>query len=362
MYGPDDEQTFADDGNTLSRDLSCVGCGYNLRGLNRNRACPECGKAIRDTLKRIGPEDVPDLADELSALSWTYLGMSVLLLLCAVPVGMNVGWTGMIVVTALAGYRLVTLWRIDRVLSLRRNPNAIAVHWLFALSTAELGAGVVLLGILSISTPAAGAAGVLAGITIVAGIAGTIWIIALLAGLAAAGRVTQMLRQYLGIDGSTTLLNAQFALAVIAPWMLIVGVSIEVTGVTSNTMAASGALSFILASLCILGSSVLLFLALQHLSQNLHQVLIDERAAQANTNRIALAGRGVIEVDEAGRVISRPQVAPRSGQEDDLPPIPLVGEGEVDGRAGEASHGQSADHNHGADSDDDPMAHIEHRR
>jgi len=30
----------------IDRDLPCPGCGYNLRGLNYGRACPECGLAI----------------------------------------------------------------------------------------------------------------------------------------------------------------------------------------------------------------------------------------------------------------------------------------------------------------------------
>ncbi len=36
--------------DTLSFDLACVGCGYNLRSLRRDGDCPECGRPIRDTL------------------------------------------------------------------------------------------------------------------------------------------------------------------------------------------------------------------------------------------------------------------------------------------------------------------------
>ena len=34
----------------IERDLTCGGCDYNLRGLPRDGACPECGRAVAATL------------------------------------------------------------------------------------------------------------------------------------------------------------------------------------------------------------------------------------------------------------------------------------------------------------------------
>ncbi len=36
---------------TLDKDLSCMGCGYNLRGLSPEGLCPECGRPISDALR-----------------------------------------------------------------------------------------------------------------------------------------------------------------------------------------------------------------------------------------------------------------------------------------------------------------------
>ena len=36
----------ASSGERIEEDIRCVDCGYNLRGLNYGRACPECGVTI----------------------------------------------------------------------------------------------------------------------------------------------------------------------------------------------------------------------------------------------------------------------------------------------------------------------------
>lgn len=36
--------------DTIATDTNCVRCGYNLRGLQNDQACPECGASIADTL------------------------------------------------------------------------------------------------------------------------------------------------------------------------------------------------------------------------------------------------------------------------------------------------------------------------
>jgi uncharacterized repeat protein (TIGR04138 family) len=48
----------------LDRDLHCIGCNYNLRGLPWNGKCPECGKTVRETLNVIA-ELAPQTYHEL---------------------------------------------------------------------------------------------------------------------------------------------------------------------------------------------------------------------------------------------------------------------------------------------------------
>jgi hypothetical protein len=49
----------------VERDLPCTGCGYNLRGLNYGRNCPECGLAIE-------PDDA--VGDVVLAATWSSRG------------------------------------------------------------------------------------------------------------------------------------------------------------------------------------------------------------------------------------------------------------------------------------------------
>ncbi len=37
----------------VDRDVSCVTCGYNLRGLQEDGRCPECGEKVCDTLQNV---------------------------------------------------------------------------------------------------------------------------------------------------------------------------------------------------------------------------------------------------------------------------------------------------------------------
>ncbi len=38
---------------SVDRDVSCVTCGYNLRGLQEDGKCPECGEKVSDTLENV---------------------------------------------------------------------------------------------------------------------------------------------------------------------------------------------------------------------------------------------------------------------------------------------------------------------
>jgi hypothetical protein len=42
--------TAAADGQSIDRDVDCVACGYNLRGLRDDGICPECGGRVADSL------------------------------------------------------------------------------------------------------------------------------------------------------------------------------------------------------------------------------------------------------------------------------------------------------------------------
>jgi hypothetical protein len=60
-------------------DVDCLGCGYNLRGLQRTDACPECGQAVA---RAVAPERLrfanPDwLARVLRGVDWLLLAVFV---------------------------------------------------------------------------------------------------------------------------------------------------------------------------------------------------------------------------------------------------------------------------------------------
>ena len=38
----------------IAKDVRCLGCTYNLRGLSEEGTCPECGRSIRDSLNTAG--------------------------------------------------------------------------------------------------------------------------------------------------------------------------------------------------------------------------------------------------------------------------------------------------------------------
>jgi hypothetical protein len=68
----------------VEEDLSCEGCGYNLRGLSGEGRCPECGKGIGESiqirlkrLERFGPtlEDAPaKWFLKMSVGAWVFVG------------------------------------------------------------------------------------------------------------------------------------------------------------------------------------------------------------------------------------------------------------------------------------------------
>jgi hypothetical protein len=60
-------------GANIDTDLTCVGCGYNLRTRPLDGACPECGRSIQSTLKfphlaRSAPRWLTSLVDSVTVL------------------------------------------------------------------------------------------------------------------------------------------------------------------------------------------------------------------------------------------------------------------------------------------------------
>jgi len=68
-----------DEAGMIATDVPCIKCGYNLRGLDEGRVCPECGTAVGrslrgDFLKYCDPDWVGTVA---SGLNWIMLGVAI---------------------------------------------------------------------------------------------------------------------------------------------------------------------------------------------------------------------------------------------------------------------------------------------
>lgn len=90
----------------LERDLSCLNCGYNLRGMPCSADCPECGMAIGVSLRRDSLADAP--ADWLVTLRGGagMIWWGVLLAFPLPPVGMVLAWMGLWRVTLAEPHRI----------------------------------------------------------------------------------------------------------------------------------------------------------------------------------------------------------------------------------------------------------------
>ncbi|MBI1190941.1 MAG: hypothetical protein GC200_09710 [Tepidisphaera sp.] len=91
--------------------LPCIGCGYDLRGLNPAGVCPECGRPVADTLdgNRLWRADPAWLKRVLNGLSLALLAMILSVLSWALSQALGafrIGPSG-ITATNLSGYSLV---------------------------------------------------------------------------------------------------------------------------------------------------------------------------------------------------------------------------------------------------------------
>jgi hypothetical protein len=71
----------------VAKDLACIQCGYNLRTLHREARCPECGLAVRRSLRGdwLKHSDPAWLAKIAGGLGWMLRGGAVSLLCSILP-------------------------------------------------------------------------------------------------------------------------------------------------------------------------------------------------------------------------------------------------------------------------------------
>ena len=90
-------------------DLDCAGCGYNLRGLEAGSRCPECSRAVADSLYVLRQAD--RVASALRTLARAYAGLASVALLGVGAVLGSVGlvWIGVALLGAAAIFRLTAM-------------------------------------------------------------------------------------------------------------------------------------------------------------------------------------------------------------------------------------------------------------
>lgn len=117
-----------DEDGRIAGDLACIHCGYNLRTLQMRGVCPECGKAVSDSVQCSGPALAKWLevtANAVSSATYLLLGELVILWLVGLSLALHSGWSRMLVpVAVLVGgalfIMLVRLTAQDPVQARRR--------------------------------------------------------------------------------------------------------------------------------------------------------------------------------------------------------------------------------------------------
>ncbi|HYE20153.1 MAG TPA: hypothetical protein VEA69_17025, partial [Tepidisphaeraceae bacterium] len=65
----------------IDRDLACVGCGYNLRTMPVTGRCPECARAVADSVPRgVTPWHDRSLGTLVTTGAWLAIGSTVVFL------------------------------------------------------------------------------------------------------------------------------------------------------------------------------------------------------------------------------------------------------------------------------------------
>lgn len=107
-----------DPAGRIDEDVKCIRCGYNLRGLSANGACPECGTAVGrslqgDLLQFSPPEWVEQLA---SGMNWIVMSI-VIGIFAGLLVGLMAGRGGLngpggYVIQALGIVGVIGYWKV----------------------------------------------------------------------------------------------------------------------------------------------------------------------------------------------------------------------------------------------------------
>ena len=64
----------------VADDMACIGCGYNLRGLNVWMRCPECGSEVGNSVFLLARAEI--VQRNLHTMGYTYFAPLALLLAC----------------------------------------------------------------------------------------------------------------------------------------------------------------------------------------------------------------------------------------------------------------------------------------
>lgn len=94
---PSTETVYLDAADRLAQNLDCAACAYNLRGLSLEGACPECGRAVRESLPGLGflradPRWLKHLATGLGVLMGALIAAPILFIFVW-PLVVIGGWT-----------------------------------------------------------------------------------------------------------------------------------------------------------------------------------------------------------------------------------------------------------------------------
>jgi len=128
---------------TLLRDLRCVECTYNLRGLNDSGLCPECGALIRESVAAFGSGVLCGRAARLAV--WAPAGLSVVMVgILAVAWFMPASLAKPIMVTGMAVQVAALLVSVASRARVNVPAGGVTSFWPMVVAGASLGVSCVL--------------------------------------------------------------------------------------------------------------------------------------------------------------------------------------------------------------------------